>query len=714
MESQIRQQELDSTVSSELDQAGPAFLARFHRHMHGRYLAGIAVGLMAALVGAYGGFRSSSLSYRSTGVLRITPLTLKILYAQADVATSVFEGFIDVQINSMRSRPMVTAVLNSESWRQAHAEQPPMDPETFLRNLEITHQPRSELIEISFTDSTPFGAQTGVRLLIETYMRLNGDQSINQRIQATQERSNQLSEELAAYNKRIGEITQKYGTDDLKQLHQAKVLELSRLETMIMDTEINLVLSESAMGKGETAKEMPASEIASSDEIMRKLLEEAQRGEVNLAEALLTRGKDHPDVVAIRTKNETVKQEIKARAEAFQKFHRSSFVNNVGVLEGMPTPASIDALRQRRDKLRALYNVALQKSLDIGSKGQEIAGLLEESRKTRERLADNQAKVEQLRVDASIVGQIMVVSTGDIPRDPVKDRRRMLAGAAAVGGLLLGFGMIAAWSFTDHRLRRAGDLAGAGFAVPVLGTFPKVSPERAALAGAALHEAITALQIDPDLSAIRVFAISSTVAGEGKSEMAAALALGFAALGKRTLLVDFDHRTGHLTRALTDTSSNFEPGKTVTGICDVLAGEKLASCTSRTRLGQVSFLPMAGKDPGCIGSLTSAQLRFFLAQAAAEFQIVLVDVPPILEGLEATLICKEAESSLLTATPNTSDVNLQGAFARLRTAGAAVGGILFNRAKSSDMGSALLVSSQEVQPFQPSPNGSFVDALKAH
>jgi succinoglycan biosynthesis transport protein ExoP len=611
----------------------------------------------------------------------------------------------------MRSRPVIMGVLDSPEWHEAHPS--PMAPDEFLRNLDITHQPRSELIEVSFTDATAAGASIGVRLLIESYMKLTGDQSANQRVQRIDERSKQLAAELESLNKRIGEIGQKYGTDNLKQLHDGKMQELSRLATMIMDTQINLALSESALGKSDAFETLPPSEIASTNAIMRRLFEEAQRSEEKLAEVMLTRGKDHPDVVAVRTKLKAVRDEITSRAVAYHKFHKSSFVNNAGVMEGVPTAASIASLKERRNKLRELYDAASKTALDIGKQTREIAGLQEEAKKARERLNDNQQKAEQLRVDASIVGQILVVNTGEIPREPLKDRRKLMAGAGGVVGFCAGFLAIAALTFLDHSLRRPQDLAAAGFSAPLLGTFLRLDPQRAVEAASALHEAVTGLQIDPELGPIRVFAVSSPLAGQGKSEMAAALAVGFAALGKHTLLVDFDHRKLQLTQTLAPVNFTRAATAAARGLCDVLAGSKLGDCLLATHVAGVAFLPMRGTEPGRIGALTSNQVREFFIQAAGEFDVVLVDTPPILEGLGATLICKETESLLLAVTPRTSDRDLKKAWRILRAAGAAVGGVLFNQAKSMDLHAITPATAEQLQLFMPGRNASFLEALKS-
>jgi hypothetical protein len=75
MESQIQTENLVSQAGADAPLAGPSLRDRFHRHMHGLYLFAIVLGLMAAVAGAYAGYLCAAPLYRSTGVLRITPLS---------------------------------------------------------------------------------------------------------------------------------------------------------------------------------------------------------------------------------------------------------------------------------------------------------------------------------------------------------------------------------------------------------------------------------------------------------------------------------------------------------------------------------------------------------------------------------------------------------------------------------------------------------------
>src|SRR4051794_18372401 len=356
-------------------QKTPSISARLRRHLRGRYAWAITVGLLFAVPGALAGFLTTAPQYRSNAMLRITPLTLKILYAQNDIVPSIFESFVDVQCNIMKSRPIIESVIRSAEWVETRSGAVLIEPEVFLRNLEITHPIRSEIISISYHDSTPTAARDGVRLLIQEYLKVYGDRSGNQRIIASEERSAQLNKKLTDLRQAMADIANEYGTDDLKLLHQTKVLELTRLEAMVKDTEINLILAEASLGKGTTFKNMPASEIATNDDILRKFMDEKHRNDTELANLRNFAGERHPDVRALKNRSVEMEKKIDERAEEFRNFRRTSFVNNMGALEGIPTPAAVDSLRQRFEKLQALMKESLDRSLEVGRKSLIVANL---------------------------------------------------------------------------------------------------------------------------------------------------------------------------------------------------------------------------------------------------------------------------------------------------------------------------------------------------
>ena len=170
----------------------------------------------------------------------------------------------------------------------------------------------------------------------------------------------------------------------------------------------------------------------------------------------------------------------------------------------------------------------------------------------------------------------------------------------------------------------------------------------------------------------RALAITSPARGDGRSYVAANLAVVFSQLGERTLLIDADMRNPrqHLL---------FGVGNAV-GLSSVLSGRAGVEAVSKVQdLIDLSLLP-AGPTPPNPGDLVarhpfSAQME----QAMKEYDVVLVDTPAAMLGNDAQSIAFRARGALIVArkdkTPADSIRNLTDSF---RSAGTEVLGALLN------------------------------------
>ena len=646
-----------------------------------------AVGATFAVAAFVYGYRTSVPEYRSTGVLRITPLTLKILYAQNDVAPSLFDGFVDVQTTIMKSRLMVEGVLANPEWEEAVRDRP-TSVEGFLAGLTITHPTRSELVSVSYSDGSPLRAKLGVQLLIAEYLKLYGERSGNQRLNATVERNERLNDELKRLQAAQTEISNRHGSDDLRTLYQLKMNELTRLETMVKDTEINLILAEAALGTADPNASLPVAEIAAADDIMRRLLDERHRVESDLGGLGQKFGKRHPEVLALSARLDELNRDVEARAEAFRKFKRTSFVNNVGVLEGVPTPAAIDALRQRVKRLRGLYDEMLGKAMELGRQALRAGYLVEEIRSTKERLAESQGRLEQLRVDSSVVGQINLISEPEIPRSPSKDKRKTLALGGGVGGFLAGAGLVVCLSLFDRRLYRPSDVRALRVGCDLLAAIPEVSATAppSAVAAYAMQKFFAGWQSDPRFATARVVAVTGPAGRHGRTELTVAVGVVAAATGLRVLLIDFDPERG-LSRWVERVTAN-GPAATLAagGVGAVLSRKQpLESCVLPTSVTGLTVLPSEAGLPNTRYCMTSASLEWMFAAAAGSFDLVIVAAGTVNEALDAVLVCRAAETTLIVAQRLSLAPKTAGAIQKLIAAEVAVGGILLNRCRMNDV-----------------------------
>jgi protein-tyrosine kinase len=136
-------------------------------------------------------------------------------------------------------------------------------------------------------------------------------------------------------------------------------------------------------------------------------------------------------------------------------------------------------------------------------------------------------------------------------------------------------------------------------------------------------------------------ALVSPSSNEGRSYMAANLAIVFSQLGKRTLLIDADLRQPRQ-HALFKLQGDY-------GLSDVLAGRADLTVVSRTTIFRdLSVLP-AGTVPPNPGELISRGLKNCLQQLQIQFDVILIDTPPSDLGIDAQFIALHCGGALLVA-----------------------------------------------------------------
>jgi succinoglycan biosynthesis transport protein ExoP len=141
-------------------------------------------------------------------------------------------------------------------------------------------------------------------------------------------------------------------------------------------------------------------------------------------------------------------------------------------------------------------------------------------------------------------------------------------------------------------------------------------------------EAIRTMKHAADLNGIvatnKVVGITSTVPDEGKSTIAAALALSIAQVGGRAILVDCDLRNPSLSRAITPNTN--------AGILEVLSGKvALDEALNKEAYLNMTFLPVVSKVRIADSSelLSSSAMKRLFERLRHSYDYVIVDLPPL-------------------------------------------------------------------------------------
>ena len=289
---------------------------------------------------------------------------------------------------------------------------------------------------------------------------------------------------------------------------------------------------------------------------------------------------------------------------------------------------------------------------------------VEEARLRRDvAIAENLYSSVQQRYDearlaeASTVADVRILDAAVAPQDPVKDMTRRLI----VLGLVAGFGLALVGAVVADRLDprvRYPDQVTNQMGLPILGVLPHVrnraagpDDEHVAHAIEAMRSVRLSVSHAYGAAGPMVLTVSSPGAGDGKSFVAANLALAFAEGGRRTLLIDGDVRRGGLHRAL---RAQRRPGLT-----DFLAGRiPLDKAIVATPYPDLQFIGAGTRfrdAPELLGSVAMVQL---LAGVRASYGVILVDSPPLGSGVDPYTLGTLTGSLLLVLRTGATNLDL--------------------------------------------------------
>jgi receptor protein-tyrosine kinase len=170
----------------------------------------------------------------------------------------------------------------------------------------------------------------------------------------------------------------------------------------------------------------------------------------------------------------------------------------------------------------------------------------------------------------------------------------------------------------------------------------------------------------------RTLAVASAGAREGRSFVAANLAVVFSQLGQRTLLIDADFRAPRQ-QSIFNIPDRF-------GLSSVLSGRSdLSAALPVSGLTGLAVLPAGPLPPNPLELLSRASFAAVLAKAQSEYDVVLIDTPPAAEYADAQCIAYRARDVLLVTRQHHSRIAHTEAVVReLSDASARVVGTVLN------------------------------------
>jgi Mrp family chromosome partitioning ATPase/uncharacterized protein involved in exopolysaccharide biosynthesis len=658
---------------------------RAHHNLRGRYWMVITLGLVLSAVGGYFGYKLIHPIYRAEGMLQISLAVQDPMVGQRQSVPNA-EEYIQSQAMVLASRTVIGEAMRSEGWAKTGLETDAKVQTKIADNLLVEHPPRTELIRVFYTDRDPDVAVNVVKALISAYYEFatNHTQSEDrQRMNALDKRRGELIMQISKLDQKLDDKVKAFGIPDVTPLLDMKVSEENRLEA-----ELNAAKQALAQNTGldpqKTIYHYTNYQISMLDGQMRNLLNRRDEAQSLVQNLQLTGAmEDSSRMKLARGQLDDAQKKVDQYAAEWRDMQVQRSNGNSLDATNLPKVAEMSrAWLQREVKLlEDRYETVKADREEMGKALLEIEKIKHDRVEAEKQKAEVQHSMDMLNISLGMSSRLAVLQPGDVQMKPFKDRRVPVAVAGAMGGMSLPVMFFLMLGAIDKRYRYSDETNDGVANAPLLGILPRLpeelaDPEQAAVAAHCIHQIRIMLQVGPNPDRRRVFMVTSTATGDGKTSLTMALGLSFAASGSKTLVVDCDMVGQGLTHRL--------KAQHVPGLLETLQTGTLRGHVRKTATKGMYVLPIGNAHSVDAGCLSPSTIKRLLTACCEHFDIIVIDTGPILGSLEASAVATEVDGVIMAVARGQQQPLVERAIRHLRSIGANIFGIVFNRAEQRD------------------------------
>ncbi len=663
-----------------------------HRHLRGKYILVIVLGLLFGVVGGSMGYMSRKPMYASTGIIRIKPELPKVLFeSEQSTAPRMFTSFVNTQAQLVSSVEVIRLAMESDPIKKLEMERGIFfdDLERVQDRLRVRTDTRAqEIIRVSYEHTDPVVSQAIVSAVLNAYIQRHGKEgSIKDPdvINVLRDRRNQLQSIIDRKSSRISEIMREYNTENLDPLIEDTSMTVRSLERE--KALLTGYLSDFSQEGGEASNVPQTAEEASrGDTRMRTLIEQRDALIENRTQMMVAEGlrEEHRDVRRVTMMIDNIQKTIDERLEQLQTGEGLVLYDEEG-----NRVSNEEELREQRAEVdneltraKERAKIVFEASLELNQLREEKAQGLESLMQVEQRLTmiETESKLEESN---SVGGKINIAQSATLARAPTSDPRIKMAAAGFVGLGSVPVVIILVLGYLSHRVNYSDDEVLTGAQAGIVGMLPDLGnsledQELASASAFAVHQIRSQLQIKNADEGACVYGVTSPAPGDGKTSLIIAMGLSFAESGSRTLLLDLDF----IGRGL---SVHFGHSR-APSLADRLGEkEEVAELVQETEFPGLSILPAGYGDDLRVSKLSPKSVQALLGPLKEQFDTILIDTGPILGSVEAAFVSPQADGVLLVVGRGQYKPLIKKAIDQIHAVDGTIAATIFNRASMHEI-----------------------------
>jgi tyrosine-protein kinase Etk/Wzc len=589
---------------------------------------------------------------------------------------------INNECELLRSRSLAQRVLDRarrEGWTPSKTTTEDVDWVAALRSrLTVSSLKDADVITIKMTAGDPEEAAYFANLFADEYRNQNISQNrgelsgvrqfLEEQLQKVEERLTQSEEELRRFKSESGLVSLSDEVESMvRQLAEFESAENSALvDKRALESRLAYVTSQLEDSRRGLVEDLDDS----TNPLVVQLRDQLVALQTERT-SLLVRGAkpSTPQIVELESKIEEARSNLAAET---QKLVDRGLVpgdplvyNNELVEKILGLRTELEAASARASDLHAVVQEFNSKLQTLPDKELELA------RRTREYTVDENTylmmkqKYEEVRIsEAGEIGNVRIIDTAIRVLDPVRPNKRL----NALLGLLVGLGLGLALSFfleyLDTSLRSIEEVEKKLNTV-VLGAVSRWDrPDRGEVGAdessrlitmnaprSAVAEAYRTVRTNIGFAAVgaplRTIVVTSSGPKEGKSTTASNLAVTMAQSGKRVLLLDADLRRPVLHKIFGIDRD--------CGLTDHLVGTvELSEIIHETAVDGLFVVSSGSLPPNPSELLGSESMREVLDHLQEEFDLIIIDTPPVMAVTDALVLIAEVDGVIMIVEAGTT------------------------------------------------------------
>lgn len=293
---------------------------------------------------------------------------------------------------------------------------------------------------------------------------------------------------------------------------------------------------------------------------------------------------------------------------------------------------------------------------------------------------------------SSAIGNVRIIDNAVTEPKPIKPKKLMIVAIGVFLGLLVSVGLVLLNVFLRRGIESPEQLEDMGVnvyaSVPVSERLTKnvgknkrrknesdallAIENPADLAVEAIRSLRTSLHFAMMEAKNNVLMISGASPNAGKTFISTNLAAIIASTGKKILFIDADLRKGYVHKMLGFSES--------AGLSNILSGQKkIEDVVTTVKNAGFDYISRGNIPPNPAELLTHPRFENLLTWATNNYELVIIDTPPILAVTDAAIIGKYAGTTLLVARFESNTVKeILVSIKRFEQSGIAIKGCILN------------------------------------